>query len=274
MTTSTTAPTSASSDLVLLDVDPAGVGVVTLNNPDRMNAWSAAMSTAFFARLEQCRRDPAVRVVVITGAGRGFCPGADMDALNQIRANPSAGAGPATGAGRFSDLLQFPKPIIAAINGAVAGVGLVMALFCDLRFAASGVKLTTAFSRRGLVAEYGSSWALPKLIGLPRAMDLLLSGRVITSEEALTMGLVNGVVSGDELISHVMAYATDLAENGCPTSWAIMKQQVHADFALDADSATTKAIHLMNESVQRQDFQEGVQSYLDKRAPNFAPYTE
>lgn len=231
------------------------------------------MSLAFFARLDQCRHDPAVRVIVITGAGRGFCPGADMDALNQIRANPSAGAGPATGAGRFSDLLNFPKPIIAAINGAVAGVGLVMALFCDLRFAASGVKLTTAFSRRGLVAEYGSSWALPKLIGLPRAMDLLLSGRVITSEEALTMGLVNGVVSGDELMAHVMAYAVDLAENGCPTSWAIMKQQVYADFASDADTATTKAIHLMNESVQRQDFQEGVQSYLDKRAPNFAPYT-
>lgn len=263
-----------SNDLVLRRVEPNGVAVVTLNNPDRMNAWSSAMSAAFFARLEECRQDPAVRVVVVTGAGRGFCPGADMDALNQIRANPAAGAGPATGGGRFSDLVSYPKPIIAAINGAVAGVGLVMALFCDLRFAASGVKFTTAFSRRGLIAEYGSSWVLPKLVGLPRALDLLLSGRVITAEDACAMGLVNGVVPGDELMPHVMAYAGDLAENCCPTSWAIMKHQVYGDWELDADTATSNAIRLMNESVQRQDFQEGVQSYLDKRAPRFAPFAE
>jgi len=266
------ATSTASSELVLLDVAPTGVGVVTLNNPERMNAWSAAMSAAFFARLEDCRHDPKVRVIIITGAGRGFCPGADMDALNQIRANPSAGAGPATGGGRFSDLLDYPKPIIAAINGAVAGVGLVMALFCDLRFAASGVKMTTAFSRRGLIAEYGSSWALPKLIGMPRALDLLLSGRVITAEEALTMGLVNGVMPAEQLMADVMAYAVDLAENCCPTSWAIMKKQVYGDWGVDAGTATTNAIHLMNESVQREDFQEGVQSYLDKRAPHFSPY--
>lgn len=262
------------SDLVLRHVEANGVAVVTLNNPDRLNAWSSAMSSAFFARLEECRHDPGTRVVVITGAGRGFCPGADMDALNQIRANPAGGAGPATGGGRFSDLLDFPKPIIAAINGAAAGVGLVMALFCDLRFAASGVKMTTAFSRRGLIAEYGSSWMLPKLIGLPRALDLLLSGRVVTAEEALAMGLVNGVVPGDELMAHVMAYAGDLAENGCPTSWAIMKKQVYGDWDVDADTSTTAAIHLMNESVRRQDFQEGVQSYLDKRPPQFAPYAD
>lgn len=262
------------SDLVLRRVESNGVAVVTLNNPDRLNAWSSAMSTAFFARLEECREDPTTRVVVITGAGRGFCPGADMDALNQIRANPAGGAGPATGGGRFSDLLNFPKPIIAAINGAAAGVGLVMALFCDLRFAAAGVKMTTAFSRRGLIAEYGSSWVLPKLIGLPRALDLLLSGRVVTAEEALGMGLVNDVVPGDELMVHVMAYAGDLAENGCPTSWAIMKKQVYGDWEVDADTSTTTAIHLMNESVRRQDFQEGVQSYLDKRSPQFAPYAD
>ena len=155
---------SNSTDLVLLAVTETGVGVITLNNPDRMNAWSAAMSKRFFERLAECRANPDVRVVVITGAGKGFCPGADMDALNQIRANPSGGAGPATGAGRFSDLLSFPKPVIAALNGAVAGVGFVLALFCDLRFAAEGIKLTTSFSRRGLIAEYGSSWVLPRLV--------------------------------------------------------------------------------------------------------------
>jgi enoyl-CoA hydratase/carnithine racemase len=263
---------TADSDLVLLDVVAPGVGVVTLNKPDRLNAWSAAMSAEFFARLEEARTRDDIRVLVVTGSGRGFCPGADMDSLNQIRANPSAGAGAATGVGRFSDMMAYPKPIIAAINGAVAGVGLVMALFCDLRYAASGVKFTTAFSRRGLIAEYGASWALPRLIGNARALDVLLSGRVFTAEEAERLGLVNGVVAPDELMSHVLAYASDLAENCCPTSWAIMKKQVYGDWGNDADSSTTAAIRLMNESLVRDDFQEGVQSYLDKRAPRFAPY--
>jgi enoyl-CoA hydratase/carnithine racemase len=263
---------STESDLVRLDVVASGVGVVTLNKPDRLNAWSAAMSAAFFARLDEARKRDDVRVVVVTGEGRGFCPGADMDALNQIRANPSGGAGAATGTGRFSDMLEYPKPIIAAINGAVAGVGLVMALFCDLRFAASGVKFTTAFSRRGLIAEYGASWMLPRLVGHARALDLLLSGRVFTAEEAERLGVVNGVVAPDELMSHVLAYASDLAENCCPTSWAVMKKQVNGDWETDAGSATTSAIRLMNESLVRDDFQEGVQSYLDKRAPKFAPF--
>ncbi len=265
---------SNQTDLVLVSVEKPGIGVITLNNPDRMNAWSAAMSAQFFARLEECRLNTEVRVVVVTGAGRGFCPGADMDALNQIRANPAGGAGPATGAGRFSDFISYPKPIIAAMNGAAAGVGFVLALFCDLRFAASGIKLTTSFSRRGLIAEYGSSWALPKLIGMPRALDLLLSGRVITADEAERMGLVNQVVPAEELMSHVMAYASDLAENCCPTSWAHMKKQVYGDWEIDADTATTNSIHMMNASVMRPDFQEGVQSFLDKRAPQFAPFTD
>ncbi|MGA1162233.1 MAG: enoyl-CoA hydratase-related protein [Ilumatobacteraceae bacterium] len=261
----------SSYDLDLLDVVYPGVGVVTLNKPDRLNAWSAAMSAAFFARLDEARANDDIRVVVVTGSGRGFCPGADMDALNTIRANPAGGAGAATGVGRFSDMLSYPKPVIAAINGAVAGVGLVMALFCDLRFAASGVKFTTAFSRRGLIAEYGSSWMLPRLIGNARALDLLLSGRVFTSEEAERLGVVNGVVDGEQLMPHVLAYAQDLADNCCPTSWAVMKKQVYGDWENDADTATGTAIRLMNESLMRDDFQEGVQSYLDKRAPRFQP---
>ena len=265
---------SNSTDLVLLAVTETGVGVITLNNPDRMNAWSAAMSKRFFERLAECRANPDVRVVVITGAGKGFCPGADMDALNQIRANPSGGAGPATGAGRFSDLLSFPKPVIAALNGAVAGVGFVLALFCDLRFAAEGIKLTTSFSRRGLIAEYGSSWVLPRLVGNARALDLLLSGRVITSNEAADMGLVNAVHPADQLLSAVMAYADDLAVNCCPASLAVMKKQVYGDWLRDADASTTDAIGLMNHSVTRGDFQEGVQSFLDKRPPKFAPYSD
>jgi len=265
---------SSNPDLVLASVTENGVGVITLNNPDRMNAWSAAMSKRFFERLAEFRSNPSVKVVVITGAGKGFCPGADMDALNQIRANPAGGAGPATGAGRFSDLLSYPKPVIAAMNGAAAGVGFVLAVFCDLRFAASGIKLTTSFSRRGLIAEYGSSWALPRLIGSARALDLLLSGRVITADEAERMGLVNAVHPAEELMDKVMAYADDMAVNCCPASWATMKRQVYGDWLRDADASTTDAIHLMNESVKQADFQEGVQSFLDKRPPVFAPYVE
>ena len=265
---------SNQSELVLLSVQEPGIGVITLNNPDRMNAWSAAMSKHFFARLEECRLNPDVRVVVITGAGRGFCPGADMDALNQIRANPSGGAGPATGGGRFSDFVSYPKPIIAALNGAAAGVGFVLAAFCDLRFAASGIKLTTSFSRRGLICEYGSSWVLPKLIGMPRALDLLLSGRVITADEAMQMGLVNGVVPGEELMGHVLAYAADLAQNCSPTSWAQMKKQVYGDWDIDVDTATTNSIQMMNASVMGADFQEGVQSFLEKRSPQFAHFSD
>ncbi|MCU1390138.1 MAG: echA8 6 [Ilumatobacteraceae bacterium] len=259
--------------LVLSELRDPGILLITLNRPDQLNAWGADMAAEFFTIVDAAIADPAVRVIVVTGAGKGFCAGASMTALNEIRDNPAEGAGPATGDRPVTDLASLPKPIIAAINGAVAGVGLSMALFCDLRFTTTTAKFTTSFARRGLIAEYGSSWMLPRLVGTARAMDLLLSGRVITGAEAAVMGLVNAATEPDALIDHVLAYATDLAENGCPTSWSIMKQQVLADADRPLDQATAVAIDLMNASVTRPDFQEGVQSFLDRRPPAFAPYS-
>ncbi|MCU1392554.1 MAG: echA8 6 [Ilumatobacteraceae bacterium] len=259
--------------LVLTELREPGIAVVTLNRPDQLNAWGADMSVDFFAAVDAAAADPAVRVIVITGAGKGFCAGASMDALNAIRDNPSAGAGPATGERRLDDLMMLPKPVIAAINGAVAGIGFSLTLFCDLRFSTTTAKFTTSFARRGLIAEYGTAWTLPRLVGTARAMDLLLSGRVITGTEADAMGLVNAALEPEALLDHVMAYATDLAVNGCPTSWAVMKSQILRDSNRPLVESVDDAISLMNVSVTRDDFQEGVQSFLDRRPPAFAPYS-
>lgn len=259
--------------LVLSEHRDPGIALITLNRPDQLNAWGDDMSIEFFDAIDAAVADEAVRVIVITGAGKGFCAGASMTALNEIRANPAGGAAPATGQRRVTDLASLPKPIIAAINGAVAGVGFSMMLFCDLRFTTTTAKFTTSFARRGLIAEYGSSWMLPRLIGTTRAMDLLLSGRVITGTEAATMGLVNAALEPEELLDHVLTYSADLAVNACPTSWAIMKEQVLRDSVRTLEEATTEAISLMNASVAREDFQEGVQSFLDRRPPAFAPYS-
>src|SRR6202007_1348651 len=162
---------------------------------------------------------------------KGFCAGADMQQLQQLSGASAAAVG-ANGRARVerrpqTTPLTVPKPIIAAINGPCAGIGLVQALMCDIRFAAEGAKLTTAFARRGLVAEHGSSWMLPRLIGPARALDLLLSGRVVLAEEALAMGLVNRVLERDALVSAVMDYAKDLAANCSPSAMAAIKHQVY-----------------------------------------------
>ena len=154
-----------------------GVAVLTLNRPDRLNAWTHEMKRVYFDHLEACSADPDVRVIVLTGAGRGFCAGADMDELNSVAGGGlEASSAEAAQDPRLQTFpLSIPKPIIAAVNGPCAGLGFVHALMCDLRFAAAGAKLTTAFSRRGLIAEHGISWILPRVVGPSHALDLLLS---------------------------------------------------------------------------------------------------
>jgi enoyl-CoA hydratase/carnithine racemase len=248
-----------------------GVAIVTLNRPDRLNAWTVEMEQAYFAALDDCAASPEVRVIVVTGAGRGFCAGADMKDLQAI------GAGEIDTEVREGDRrlqshpLSIPKPIVAAINGACAGLGLVQALMCDVRFAAAGAKLTTAFARRGLVAEHGISWILPRLIGPARALDLLLSGRVVLAEEALELGLVNRVHPPDALLEQAVDYAREIARSCSPASMATMKRQVYADLLGGLADATAEADRLMLASFNEPDFAEGVTSFLERRDPRFAP---
>jgi enoyl-CoA hydratase/carnithine racemase len=249
-----------------------GVAVLTLNRPDRLNAWTPEMGSDYFDALVACGEDEAVRVIVVTGAGRGFCAGADMANLQSLGEGNGGGAADGAHDTRPQSFpLTIPKPIIAAVNGACAGIGLVLALMCDIRFAASGAKLTTAFSRRGLVAEYGISWMLPRLVGPAHALDLLFSGRVVLGEEAAALGMVNRSVDAERLLDETLAYARDLAVNCSPASMAAMKAQVYADLERPLEQALDEAGNRMLSSFAAPDFREGVASFMERREPQFAP---
>ena len=265
------------SDAVLYEVRDR-VAVVTFNRPDRLNAWNADIHTGYFESLDRAGADPEVRVIVVTGNGRGFCAGADMDVLQGIgsasidgsddgSADNNAGA-----TWEHTHAMTIPKTVIAAVNGACAWLGFVHALACDIRFAAAGAKFTVAFSRRGLIGEHGMSWTLPLLVGPAVALDLLLSGRVFLAEEAAQMGVVNKVFSPESLLDETLTYANDMATNASPRSMAVMKRQVYTHPMMPIDEALEDSVRLMNESLQRPDFKEGVASFIEKRSPDFAPY--
>jgi enoyl-CoA hydratase/carnithine racemase len=260
------------SEVVQKEVDE-GVAVLTLNRPDRLNAWTAEMERAYFGKLAECASLKEVRVIVVTGAGRGFCAGADMQGLQALGESGVQAASADQDRIAQSFPLSIPKPIIAAINGACAGIGLVQALMCDLRFAAEDAKLTTAFARRGLVAEHGISWILPRLVGPARALDLLLSGRVVLGEEAAALGLVNRALAADTLLDQTLAYARELAVQCSPASMATMKRQVYADLDRGLPDALAGADRLMLASFDAPDFVEGVASFVERREPAFAPVT-
>jgi enoyl-CoA hydratase/carnithine racemase len=241
-----------------------------------MNGWGGGLASTFYTRLDGAETDPDVRAIVVTGSGRAFCAGADMGNLNAI-SNATVDAAGGTdvsklvGARHPHHLMRMRKPVIAAINGACAGMGLTMALVCDVRFAAEGAKFTTSFARRGLIAEYGISWILPRVVGWGAALDLLLSGRVFYADEAAGLGLVKEVVAPDQLLPRAIAYAEDIAANCAPSSLAVIKQQVYADTMRDVFEASAVAEELMRESMLRPDFIEGITSFFEKRPPNFPP---
>jgi enoyl-CoA hydratase/carnithine racemase len=261
---------------VLYEVRDSGVAVLTFNRPERMNAWGGPLASGFYACIEAAETDPAVRVIVITGSGRAFCAGADMGGLSTISAVTVESANETDVSALVAEkhpyfLTQLTKPVIAAINGSIAGMGLSQALMADIRFAAAGAKFTTSFARRGLIAEYGISWILPRLVGWGAATDLLLSGRTFFAEEAAELGLVKEVVPGEELMARTLAYAEEMAANCAPSSLAVMKRQLYADAGMEIVETSNKAEKLMHDSMQRPDFIEGITAFFEKRPPNFPP---
>ena len=256
-----------------------GIATITLNRPERLNAWTGVMARELRAAMEAAEADTGVRVIILTGAGRGFCAGADMNDLAGI----SSGGGTATArpftpldpAGRADyqhPQTWFPtlgKPIIAAVNGPAAGMGLALILFCDLRFASDSAAFVTAFSRRGLIAEHGTSWMLTRLTGHSRALDLLLSSRRVGAEEAYRIGLADRVFPGDQLLDEARAYARELAEKVSPRSMRVMKKQLWDGLLQGLGEAMVDADREMADSLKTDDFKEGVAHFVEKRAPRF-----
>ena len=260
------------------------IATITLSRPMRRNAWTGRMHTEYRWLLLQANADPSVRVIVVTGdpAGNAFCAGADLGALEghaekrrydagiaEDIARPGYGVDPAFDAS-FAYHFGLDKPVIAAINGPAAGVGLVLAAFADLRFAAAGAKFTTAHGRFNFPAEFGLSWVLPRIVGLTHANDLLLSSRVFTVEEALTMGFVNKVLPAGGLIEYVTAYAARLADSVAPSSARETKHQIYRDLTRDAASAVEAAEALLEEMIRHPDYGEGVKAWMQKRAARWA----
>lgn len=259
--------THPDSEVVLCRVEH-GVALLTLNRPDRMNAWNRELETRYFDLLDALDDDPEVRAIVVTGAGRGFCAGMDMSVLD---ASSKAPARPAERTRPMSHPLSVRKPMIAAINGGCAGIGLVQALFCDLRFVAEGANIVTAFTQRGLPAEFGASWILSRLVGIGNAMDLLLSSRRVSAEEALAMGLVNRVYPAARLVDEALAYARNLARDCSPVAMAAVKAQLAADWHRTHRESLDEAVAMVGDPSRRIDFREGVAAYVEKRPPAFRP---
>jgi enoyl-CoA hydratase/carnithine racemase len=254
------------------------LGLIRLERPDSLNALTLSMIAEVQRLAEAAEADPAVTAICITGAGRGFCAGLDMGVLTEHaagnappRAKPQAGR-PARPA-MFSFLLDITKPVIAAVNGVGAGGGFVLAMMCDLRFMAEGATLITVFSKRGLISEHGTSWLLPRMVGLSRALDLLWSSRRVDAAEAYRIGLADRVVPHDQLIAEVEAYVADLAANVSPTAIAVMKAAVHRHLALDFDTAAADADRLTQQQLKHADATEGAKSFVERRPPAFAAWT-
>jgi enoyl-CoA hydratase/carnithine racemase len=256
------------------------VATVTLNRPDKLNAWTPKMEEEVSAALRAASGDDQVRVIVLTGAGKGFCAGADMGLLSALSEknaqapwqNPDADVNREMLADfrrKFAWLASVPKPVIAAINGPAAGLGFVIPLYCDFRFASEKARFSVIFSKRGLVAEYGLAWMLPRLIGLGNAIELMYTSKLIDANEALHMGLVSRVLPEENFLGAVQEIARELATTVSPRSLRVMKRQIYNGLIQNLGEAIDQAVVDMNASFATEDFKEGVAHYLEKRAAAF-----
>jgi enoyl-CoA hydratase/carnithine racemase len=261
-----------------------GVAVVRLSRPGRGNSWTSRMNAEYRWLMAMLDADPDIRVIVVTGAGRQFCVGADFKALDHYAeakqeyvesTNAQVLATPGHGVRAEYDHEMvwhwgLQKPVIAAINGACAGIAVALAAFCDLRYGVKGSKFTTSTPRLGLPAEYGLSWILPRIVGLTHSMDILLTGRVFTSEQASVMGFLNGVFEQDEFDMQVMEIARNLAKTTSPIAVKTAKRQVYSDLlSADVGAAVEDSKRLIGELMKFPDYREGIDAAREKRIPNF-----
>lgn len=259
------------SDALVLREDRDAVAVLTLNRPERRNAWTIPLQRAYYGQLAECVDDASVRAIIVTGSGTTFCPGADSDDLQVY--TQTGDFNPEAASIEQPDWypMTVPKPMIAAINGACAGFGLVQTLMCDVRIAVPGARMTTAFARRGLPALHASSYLLPRLIGMSRAAELLVSGRTFTTDEAAEFGLIHQLVEADRLLERARAYAADIALNCSPASVFNIKNQLRASTGQSFQETVDHAEELERTALASVDFHEGVMSFVERRAPTFAP---
>lgn len=254
-------------DSVLYETADA-VAIVRLNRPDRLNAVTAEMGQRFVELMLRADSDRDVRAVVLTGSGRGFCSGADLSGLEDPGATDAAAAGEWI---RPQVVLEIRKPVIAAVNGPAVGLGFALALSADVRFVAADAKLTTGFARLGLAAEYGTAWMLPRLVGHERAMDLLLSARTISGDEAVALGLALRSLPADEVLPAALEYAMGLARHSSPRSMAAIRRQVIDGWGQDVRAAFETSIAAMVESFSWPDLTEGFSAQAERRPPEFPP---
>jgi enoyl-CoA hydratase/carnithine racemase len=264
------------------------VATITLNRPDKLNAWTALMESEVRSHMKDAEQDDEVRVIVLTGAGRGFCAGADMSLLSAVaergldyRDLDDRGREPVLRDGamregvppdfqkKYSYFPAIGKPVIAAINGPVVGLGLVITLYCDLRLASEAARFSTIFARRGLIAEYGMAWMLPRIVGIANALDLLFSARTIDATEALRVGLVNRVFPQDTFLEKAQEYAHEVASTVSPRSLRIIKRQVYEAMSQPLAEAFDISVREMMACFRTEDFKEGVAHFVEKRPAAF-----
>ena len=253
--------------LVLLEVR-GDVAVITLNRPSHGNAWTVPLHVAYLAALARVETDPGIRAAVLTGAGRAFCVGADMSMLEGFQGGAEVPAELAQHT--FTTALRVTKPLIAAVNGSAAGLGMAQTLMCDVRFASEHALFTTSFAKLGLVAENGVSWLLPQIVGRSLALDLLLSARRVNAEEALSIGLVDRLVPAAELLARAVEYAQGIARECSPASLAAMKEQVNRHAVASTEIAEEESRILVAEALAGADFAHGIDALVNKRPVDFA----